>query len=98
MGVFLLLHLPQPSEGGMLCNGHPREGKLRHGAGGRGPSPCFAGWGQGRAASKPSSTIAMWLEEPPPNWDSGAVGCLAAADLVPLVGNKPAWSAREENV
>lgn len=94
----MLLHLPQPSEGGMLCNGHPWEGKLSHGAGGRGPSPCFAGWGQGRTTSKPSSTIAMWLEELPPKWDSGAVGCLAAADLVAVVGNKPAWSEREENV
>jgi len=43
VGVFLLLHLPQPSEGGMLCNGRSREGKLSHGVGGWGPSPRFAG-------------------------------------------------------
>ena len=65
VGVFSLLHLPQPSEGGMLCNGRPRKGKLSHGAGGRGPSPWFAGGAQGRAVSEPGLTVATWPEEPP---------------------------------
>lgn len=98
VGVFLLLHLPQPSKGGMLCNVRPRERKLSHGAGGLGPSPRFAGGGQGRAVSKPGSTGAMWLEKHPLNRGSGAAGCLPVADLVAMVGNKPAWSEREENV
>lgn len=36
VGVFSLLHLPQPSEGGMLCKRSPGEGKLSHSR---------AGWG-----------------------------------------------------
>lgn len=39
VGVFMFLHHPQASEGGMLCNGYPYEGKLSDGTGGQGPSP-----------------------------------------------------------
>lgn len=45
VGVFPLLRLPQPSEGGMLCNRSPREGKLSHST---------AGWGHGRGTREGS--------------------------------------------
>lgn len=44
--------------------------------------------------SKPSSTITLCPENAPPNGGSGAVGCIPAADLVAMAGNKPAWSER----
>lgn len=74
VGVFLLLHHPQASEGGMLCNGCSYKGKLSHGTGGQGPSPRFAEGGWQRAASKSSSTITLWLKNAPPNGGLGAVG------------------------
>lgn len=94
----LLLHLPQPSEGRMLCNVCPREGKLSHGVGHWGPFPCFSGGGQGRSVSEPGLTRATWPEDAPRKQGWGAAGCLPAADLVAMAGNKPAWNEREENV